>query len=540
MNTQTRTRMIRVIAAVVDTKQLTLYQENGDTVAIPQGDPRLAPIVRSITPILAVGSGSVAEVDLGEEEALGTPYREFEEQHQATGIRFFRVAKATLANLLSKAANALKEPSAEPVKEQTLGAVPVPLEVSRKAIVGTISKQADQKLDPGHSIFVEKTSLSSTNTTPLITTKEAEKLLTAAEEIIANAVPASAPDFHDRETGEKGTSTIVAVVNDQVVGDVEKLKPQLTRAVQSNTPNGMAAFMKRIAAVVKERRHSIEDLLRFLEKGDLPIANDGSIVIYKVLRRKGDVYVDCHTQKVTQRVGSYVYMSPSLVDHNRHQECSNGLHVARRAYLGGFSGDVIVLAKVAPEDVIAVPAYDANKMRVCGYHILYELDDEAFRKLKQNQAFTDNDEAKILLGKALAGDHPPPDQRVEITAQQGEGVKITSLVQAKLEPPTIEAKVVVPAEALVEPKENKLDAPVVDPKEVVKEITKAKVEGESRAAKAKRLHKTFEKAKSAKAKKKAALELMGHKKKVKQSWTALGLSDEIGKVLQNIVSEKAL
>ena len=43
---------IRIMAAVVDTKRLTLYKEDGDTVLIPQGDPRLARIVEETKDIL--------------------------------------------------------------------------------------------------------------------------------------------------------------------------------------------------------------------------------------------------------------------------------------------------------------------------------------------------------------------------------------------------------------------------------------------------------------------------------------------------------
>ncbi|MEL2330844.1 hypothetical protein, partial [Klebsiella pneumoniae] len=86
-----------------------------------------------------------------------------------------------------------------------------------------------------------------------------------------------------------------------------------------------------------------------------PIADDGCIVIYKLLLKDGPSdhkefsYRDIHSQKVPQSVGTLVCMNESLVDPDRRNECSNGLHVARRQYLGNFSGNVCVLAKVAPE-----------------------------------------------------------------------------------------------------------------------------------------------------------------------------------------------
>ena len=71
------TQIIRVIAAVVDQQQLTLYKVDGETVVILQGDPRLAKIVRAITPVLSAGYGAVAEVDVSDGE-VANPYRDFE------------------------------------------------------------------------------------------------------------------------------------------------------------------------------------------------------------------------------------------------------------------------------------------------------------------------------------------------------------------------------------------------------------------------------------------------------------------------------
>lgn len=505
MQTQSEPILTRVIAAVVDDRQLTLYKEDGETVVILQGDVRLAKIIKVITPTLASGPGAVAEVDL-EEPKDGNPYKDYQEQTK-TGISFFKVAKHKLSSWLVRAAEAITLPGGTPVPPMVIGSV------------------------PGHK------------------ETQAEHLLSVAEEIIANAQSANDPEFHDRDTGDKGDQTIVAIVGDKVVANVEKLKPQFKRAVQTSSTKGMDAFMQRVAAVSDQRRHSVDDLLKFLQRGDLPIADDGCIIIYKVLKRviqsptrRG--YVDCHTQKVSQQVGSYVCMDPSLVDPNPANECSNGLHVARRAYVGGFFGDVVVLAKVRPEDVIAVPNYDANKMRVCGYHILFELSDDAFQKLKKNQAFTDNEQAQLLLGRALNGDHDLPTEEVRIQGNRGQNVKITpwSELYPIKKAPKAEAPTIAPAivkaeavEALPDEVETPLSAPKVDPKAVVKEVVLVKAEVESRKQKALRLYDSFVNAKLASESVKAARELLEHKKTVKLSWQALGLDEKSSKlVLQTI------
>ena len=112
-------------------------------------------------------------------------------------------------------------------------------------------------------------------------TLKVEKLLQVTDEIIAHAKPSHHPEFTQKDAG----SEIVAVIGDKVVANMEKLKPQITHALKNSSAVGFSTFVARVAAISDTRRHSVEDLLKFLEKGDLPIANDGSIIIYKILLR---------------------------------------------------------------------------------------------------------------------------------------------------------------------------------------------------------------------------------------------------------------
>jgi len=478
----------RVVAAIVDTAQLTLFREDGSTTNLLQGDPRLAPILKNITPILA--TGGVATV------TLDTPPNTFADYEQESGglVKFFRVAKSALSRFLSR--------TPEPVTPQVLGNVPQRIPVS---VAG--------------AIFVDKT---------LVSAQQAQtaKIMGAVDEIMAHAVPASAPDFMTHEVGDKSQHTVIAQVGGVLIPGVEKIRNQLSNATTRRSTKGTDAFMQRIGAVVSQRNHSIQDLLKFLEKGDLPIADDGSIVIYKILRRapKGDGYVDCYTRRVPQKIGSYVCMDPKLVDPDRSIECSQGLHVARRAYINQFNGDVVVLAKVAPEDVIAVPHNDPNKMRVAGYHILFELSEEAYAKLKGNRPFTDNEEAQLLLGRALAGDHVGRLEEVRITEPDGYGVVVTPLTSLLVTPPTttITASMALPDEIPME------EAPSVNPNTVQKEVD-ALVSAAlpTRKEAARQLYSAFTSSRSKIARKDAAQALLDYKKRVKQGWSALGLSDSV-------------
>jgi hypothetical protein len=210
-----------------------------------------------------------------------------------------------------------------------------------------------------------------------------------------------------------------------------------------------------------------------------------------------------------------------------------------------------VLAYVNPEDVIAVPMYDPNKMRVCAYHILDELPEDAYSSLRQRKSFSDNSKAKLMLGKAIAGGYPEPDQSVHITKHNGGGVIITPLVRPKEEGKPepvemVEDVVVNPAPTPVPVKEaepidttdkDEVKAPAVDPKSVAQKVMAAKAE--SRVEKAERLWNTFDgiSATDTTAKQSAAEELLAYKKATKISWTALGLSNDIGETLQKAIAK---
>lgn len=409
------TNLTRIVAAIVDTKKATLYKEDGTTVVILQGDVRLRPLLEYITPLLA--TQRYADVDLSPQD---NSYKDFEEK-TGGAVRFFRIAKSKLANIFGT------KKETEPV--QALGQLgEPPKEKPMAALAETIQQVA---------------------------VSTAAKNMAAVEEIIKHAVPVTSADFNENKVAvqrptavngstpsdvakegkdphfDKHEETIVAVTpKGNMVAGVERIKSQVTAASgKSANPLGLTRFLERIGAVSSERKHTADDLLRFMERGDLPIADDGSIIIYKRLMSRGkDTYVDCHTKNVIQKVGSYVHMDVSLVDHNRRNECSNGLHVARRGYIKSFSGDICVLAKVRPEDVIAVPDYDANKMRVCGYHIIAELTPEQFRAVQENKGIDCAPGGAELLASAMSGDHIGITQRVKINGHGGSKLEITDIV----------------------------------------------------------------------------------------------------------------
>jgi hypothetical protein len=558
-----KTNMIRIVAAVVDVHALTLYKEDGSTLIIKQGDARLRRIVTDATPQLI--EKGWAEVDVGIH--VENSYADFEKEGTGT-VKFFRIAKDKLKRLFG--AEAVRVPVEEvitPVPPLSIG--PVPTQATPAALPDVLpasptsaTPAQDHIATAGiYDVSEEDEVLAAVEAVekPAQLTK-VEHTMNVVDEILAHAVPVQHENFHETDIAVQGnvvetsgdtigkpvedtaSDTIIAVVDGKVIPGMEKIKTQFGRAAKLGSTKGVENFLKRLAAVIEQRSHSVEDLLKFMERGDLPIAEDGSILIYKVLRKSSEKYVDCHSRKVTQFVGAYVCMDPSMVDHNRSTECSNGLHVARRGYIKSFSGDVCVLAKLAPEDVIAVPLYDSNKMRVCGYHIIAELEDKHYQLLKANRPITDDEDGKKLLALAMAGIHIRRTHEVRVTGSMGAGVKITELpdvpavdtlakalasVDAEaeavhiLDPVQPDPEVVKTAVALENPAAEQLDTPI-DPLDVVKTVEKAVL---SRKYQAQVMYKEWRAAASPADKAGRHHALMLFKKTAKVGWDKLGITD---------------
>lgn len=214
-----------------------------------------------------------------------------------------------------------------------------------------------------------------------------------------------------------------------VVENAHDLRAYVEEAAQSGNTLGFRRFMAIFGEMAKTRKHSADELLTFMKGADLPIADDGSIIGYKVLRAKDNDLFDPHSETVRQNLGSLVFMPASKVNDDRRLLCSTGLHIAARNYLGGFwyhNNGRLCLVKINPDNVISVPQRDErSKMRVCAYHIVKVLsvaDGEAIAEKGKN--IEDLPEAAQMLADAVAGNHTPILQRVEVGVN---GVVITKL-----------------------------------------------------------------------------------------------------------------
>lgn len=395
--------IIRILAIVVGEDNTTFYKEDGSTIELPSNDPRIPGIVEVATPFITAGRPA----DVSFESITTTHYKNFEEQSGGI-VKLFRVAKKWVKHLFEDEQDRAKYAKLE---AQTIGTVPVV--TNGQPVMPMEEPQPAGPLPP--------------------VTEKSEKLSNAASNILSKAQSVNDDMFTDDETKED--ETIIAVVEQEegealYIPGMEHLKDHFAAALKLGSTKGVENFLRRISKVIDKRGHSIGDLLKFMAKNDMPIADDGCLVAFKTLNRRGnhtDVYQDIHSGNVVQRVGSKVFMAEHMVDHDRRRDCSNGLHVARRAYVGGFRGSsgVMVLIKVDPADAIAVPEYDANKMRVCAYHIVGDVPKEDHQTVFSNRPIPKDSPTAKLLGAVLRGNHIGIIEHVEIGGSKGGNLKIT-------------------------------------------------------------------------------------------------------------------
>jgi len=132
---------------------------------------------------------------------------------------------------------------------------------------------------------------------------------------------------------------------------------------------------------------AVTELYGFLDACTLPITPDGCFLAYKKVNAE---YKSIHKApdgtQMDNSIGQVVKMVRNQVDENPDQTCSTGLHCCSFEYLqhyGDVSWDKVIIVKVNPKNVVAVPKdYNNQKMRVCEYEVVGELPNDQVTELK--------------------------------------------------------------------------------------------------------------------------------------------------------------
>lgn len=122
---------------------------------------------------------------------------------------------------------------------------------------------------------------------------------------------------------------------------------------------------------------AVDELFLFIEQSELPITEDGSFIAYKIVRQD---YLDIYSGKMDNSVGNTLSMPRNMVDDNRNNTCSQGLHFCSRNYLrhygsGSRGADRCLLVKINPMDVVSIPSdYNNAKGRTWLYEVVGEIE----------------------------------------------------------------------------------------------------------------------------------------------------------------------
>lgn len=142
------------------------------------------------------------------------------------------------------------------------------------------------------------------------------------------------------------------------------------RGERGNLMNIMRMFSKLLQ---HNDRRIIEELYSFIEHNDIEIDSEGDLIAWKVITRD---WKDCHTKTIDNSIGATPEMPRTMVNDNKHDLCSAGLHVCARSYISSFrsGSDRLVKVKLDPTDVVSVPTdYKGAKLRACKYTVMEEV-----------------------------------------------------------------------------------------------------------------------------------------------------------------------
>lgn len=137
-------------------------------------------------------------------------------------------------------------------------------------------------------------------------------------------------------------------------------------------------------------KRAIDELYGFLEYANLPLTEDGHFIAYKKVQSN---FKDIYSGTIDNSVGSKVKMLRGLVNDDKEQTCSTGLHFCSKEYLSKFGtspSNVVVLLKINPMNVVSIPIdYNNTKGRCCEYEVIDTYIDDTL--LEEKSIYIENE-----------------------------------------------------------------------------------------------------------------------------------------------------
>lgn len=157
--------------------------------------------------------------------------------------------------------------------------------------------------------------------------------------------------------------------------------------------------------------NAVTEIYDYCKAMDFEITDDGCFLAYKNVRADlGSIYDNGRTKHV---IGEYT--EEKMYDTNRENHCSAGLHFCSKGYLQHYPGQVTIIVKVNPKDVVSIPTdYQFMKGRCRKYMTVGILKDRSAMLADTDiEKMTDN---KVKTIKKVEKDNKPKNRIVQ-TAQ---------------------------------------------------------------------------------------------------------------------------
>ena len=173
----------------------------------------------------------------------------------------------------------------------------------------------------------------------------------------------------------------VQISDDTVMFDGKKVHGVIADNLLRLLNDGMdvrplARFLERVSQnpIISAR----DEIYLFLESGNMVLTDDGCFLAFKKVKADfSSSHTDKNGNKVYNHIGTVVSMPIDECDTNRSETCSSGLHFCSFQYLPSFGvgGESrVVVLKIAPEDVVAIPNdYNNSKGRAWKYAVIGEV-----------------------------------------------------------------------------------------------------------------------------------------------------------------------
>lgn len=223
----------------------------------------------------------------------------------------------------------------------------------------------------------------------------------------------------------------VQVVDNRVMYGNREITGLLARRVFEMLEHNLNVkpLLNFIANLMKNpSKRAVDETFGFVDACKLPITEDGCILAYKRIR---DDYKDCHSGSIDNSVGALVEMQRNAVDEDKDRTCSYGLHFCSYDYLKCFSGARIVVLKINPMDIVAIPSdYNNSKGRCCKYEVIDEIALQDYNSsnalpVKQiNQAY-----AKQIANEPAEGNKMTSRTAAQLRVDLHEGLTVTEAAE---------------------------------------------------------------------------------------------------------------